>query len=83
MNKKYTFIQFVAANESDDFDSIDETWIPWAKEFVSHLNSDVVNIHHGDCTNQPVSCYLCTIENLLKNYKEYYFNEEEWRQKNL
>jgi membrane-bound metal-dependent hydrolase YbcI (DUF457 family) len=36
---KYTFIQFVAALESDDFDKIDETWLPWAKEFVSYLNT--------------------------------------------
>jgi hypothetical protein len=80
---KYTFIQFVAALESDDFDKIDETWLPWAKEFVSYLNSDNVNIHDGDCTKKPFSCYLCVVENLLSDYREYYFNEEEWRKNNL
>jgi hypothetical protein len=83
ITKKYTFIQFVAALESDNFDEIDETWIPWATEFVSHLNSTARNVHHGDCTKQPVSCYLCVIEGLLKDYREYYFDEEKWRKENL
>jgi len=83
MNKKYTFIEFIAACESDNFDNIDESWIHWAKQFVSHLNSDTANIHLGDCTKMPISCYLCNIENLLKNYREYYFNEIEWRKNQL
>jgi hypothetical protein len=83
MNKKYTFIEFIAACESDDFENINNRWVDWAKEFTSHLNSDINNIHYGECTNHTVSCYLCTIETLLKDYKEYYFNEDEWRTKNL
>ena len=83
MKKKYTFIEFIAACESDDFDNIDVTWIPWANQFVSHLNSEYGCIHYGDCTKHAISCYLCNIESLLKNYKEYYFNEVEWRTENL
>jgi hypothetical protein len=83
MNKKYTFIEFIAACESGNFDNIDDSCMSWANEFVSHLNSDINNIHLGDCTKQPVSCYLCTIETLLKDYREYYFNENKWRIENL
>ncbi len=81
MEKKYTFIQFIVALESDNFDNIDKTWIPWATEFISHLKSES-DQHVGDCTNTPISCYLCTIEYLLRNYREYYFNEELWRTEN-
>ena len=83
MNRKYTFVEFVAALECDDFDVLEESWLKWAKEFVSHLNTDEVGVHYGDCTNQPISCYLCVIETLLKDYREYYFNEERWRKENL
>jgi hypothetical protein len=80
---KYTLVEFIAALESEDFDDIDETWIGWGKEFLSHLTSDNLGEHHGDCTNDPAPCYLCVVENMLKNYREYYINEELWRKNNL
>lgn len=83
MNRKYTFVEFIAALDCDDFDVLEDSWVKWAEQFVTHLNSPDSNYHHGDCTKQPVSCYLCVMETLLKDYREYYFNEEEWRKENL
>jgi hypothetical protein len=80
---KYTLVEFIAALESDDFDQLDETWVGWAKDFLSHLNSNLVSGHNGDCTNQPSPCYLCVVENMLKNYREYCLSEEQWRKNNL
>lgn len=82
MSRKYTFVEFIAALDSDDFDNIDDSWLEWAKGFVGHFNSPNSSVHYGDCTRAPISCYLCTMEALLRDYREYYFNEEEWRLKN-
>lgn len=46
----------------------------YAELFVKQCFSDTA-IHLGDCTNHPVACDLCTMEELLKRYKDYYFKE--------
>jgi hypothetical protein len=82
-SSKYTLVEFLTALESEDFDEIDENWIGWSKDFLSKLNSNLSDSHNEDCDKTKSSCYLCTIENLLKNYREYYHNEEQWRKNNL
>jgi hypothetical protein len=82
-SKKYTFVEFVAAWESDDFDDIEPSWLRWAEHLIENYGK-LLNAHHlGDCTKTPISCNLCVLESLLTDYREYYFNEEEWRKNNL
>lgn len=33
-NKKYTFVQFLCALESEDFDNPDYSWLDWANRYV-------------------------------------------------
>lgn len=81
---KYTFVEFVAALESKDFDKIDEAWLVWANKFMNDQKEVFKKcIHAGDCTKQSHTCGLCLIETLLADYKRYYFQEEQWRKDNL
>lgn len=77
--KKYTFIEFVGATEADDFDNITNEDIQWGKDLISSLLN--AKYHEGDCTKQPFTCSLCLLEGLLNEYREYYFNEEKYREK--
>lgn len=70
---KYSFIEYVAATESEDFNEIDDGMIEWAKNF---LKLDYDQKHEGDCTKQCHTCILCLMEGLLSDYREYYFNNE-------
>jgi len=80
---KYSFTQFLAATESDDFDNIDVTWEVWACHYVMRsMNSVAFEFHEGDCTKQAHTCPLCNFQYMLEDYKEYYFNEEKWRKDN-
>jgi hypothetical protein len=79
-NDKYTFVQFLAAIESDDFDNIDKVWLDWANKFVEHFPEIMKTEQHGgDCTKMPGSCPVCSYESLLAEYRIYYFDEERWR----
>lgn len=78
--KKYTFIEFIAACESDNFDKIEESAMAWAKNFLENQDWNVV--HEGDCTQQAYSCVLCVLQQLLEDYKEYTFDEAKWRKSN-
>lgn len=82
-NKKYTFIEFIAALDSDDFDNIDPNWLKWAEGLIDKYPKMLNAGHAGDCTKMPISCNLCVLESLLSDYREYFFNEEEWRNNNL
>lgn len=84
---KYTFIQFLAARESEfykdqfphfNFDNPDPSWI-------DHFNKEesLNLVHLGDCTKFPSACFLCGLEDDLRDYRHYYFNEEQWRKDNL
>lgn len=73
--KKYSLIEFVAANESEDFNNIEKSWLNWSKEFVPELLKQ--EGHQGDCTKHSHPCNLCVLENILEKYKKYYFNEKE------
>jgi len=83
-NKKYTFVEFMAACEGDDFDSPSQDNIDWAEQFVDAFPKIMkTEVHFGDCTNHAVSCNICIFETLLRDYRKYYFNEEEWRKENI
>lgn len=73
---KYTFVEFIAAQEGDDFNVIEQDNLDWAKGFVESMGRSGKWIHEGDCTKQNVSCPLCVYELYLKEYREYYFSEE-------
>ena len=74
--KKYTFIEYLAACESEDFDKLDESWIPWATDFVDDIPRTLKEEkHEGDCTKQSHTCSLCLIETVLNDYYRYYFDK--------
>jgi hypothetical protein len=73
---KYTFEQFIAAQEGDDFNNIELSNLEWAIGFVESMGKSGKWIHEGDCTKQNVSCPLCVYELYLKEYREYYFSTE-------
>ncbi len=73
---KYTFVEFIAAQEGDDFNVIEPSNLTWAENFVKYMG-DVGNLFHiGDCTKQNHTCTLCVYELYLKEYREYYFQLE-------
>ena len=74
---KYTFVEFIAAQEGDDFNVIEQDNLDWAKGFVESMGRSGKWIHEGDCTKQNVSCPLCVYELYLKEYREYYFSTED------
>ncbi len=74
---KYTFVEFIAAQEGDDFNVIEPENLTWATGFVESMGQSTNWIHEGDCTKQNHSCPLCVYELYLKEYREYYFREEE------
>ena len=73
---KYTFEQFIAAQEGDDFNNIELSNLEWAIGFVESMGRSGKWIHEGDCTKQNISCPLCLYELYLKEYREYYFSTE-------
>jgi hypothetical protein len=74
---KYTFIEFIAAQEGDNFNVIEGDNLAWARSFVKGMG-DLPNWEHeGDCTKENYTCTLCVYEQYLKEYREYYFKEEE------
>jgi hypothetical protein len=83
-NKKYTFVEFLCATESEDFDNPDYTWMDWANQLVdSFPNIMKTQYHAGDCTNIPCSCIFCNYESMLEEYRIYYFEEERYRKEYL
>jgi hypothetical protein len=83
-NKKYTFVQFLCALESEDFDNPDYTWMDWANNYVDSFGEIMKNqFHGGDCTKVPISCMHCQYEQMLSEYRIYYFEEEKFRKEYL
>jgi hypothetical protein len=73
---KYTFIEFIAAQEGDNFNVIEGDNLAWARSFVKGMG-DLPNWEHeGDCTKENYTCTLCVYELYLKEYREYYFYPE-------
>lgn len=79
---KYTFVEFLAAYESDNFDKVDESTLSWAKNFLKSYENVWGEIHEGDCTNQTHTCSLCLLQTCLEDYKQYTFDEVNWRDEN-
>ena len=73
---KYTFVEFIAAQEGDDFNVIERENLEWAISFVISMGESSNLIHEGDCTKQNHTCTLCLYELYLKEYREYYFQPE-------
>jgi len=73
---KYTFVEFIAAQEGDDFNVIEGDNLEWAISFVISMGESSNLIHEGDCTKQNHTCTLCLYELYLKEYREYFFKED-------
>ena len=69
---KYTFVEWLAASEVMDGESIEDC-MPWAKKYAE-LVPEALNGHHeGDCTNLACTCVLCNLEHELGRYYKYRF----------
>jgi hypothetical protein len=74
---KYTFIEFIAAQEGDDFNVIEGDNLAWARSWIKGMG-DLPNWRHeGDCTKENYTCTLCVYELYLKEYREYYFKQQD------
>lgn len=75
--KKYTFIEYLAACEGDDFNNLESSWIQWATDLVDDIPKILKEEKHdGDCTKQSHTCNFCLIETLLNEYYRYYFDKK-------
>ena len=71
----YTFTEYLAACEGEDFNIIEPDWLKWAENFVAHITEMLQEgIHQGDCTKHCHTCNLCCIERMLEEYRNYRFN---------
>lgn len=70
---KYTLLEFIAANESKNFNMIDEGMLDFAKQMIEGFHKHAIDpgIHGGDCTKMPAPCLLCSYERILSDYREY------------
>jgi hypothetical protein len=82
MSKKYTFKQFIAALGSRDFNDIDPNAIETTKSYFQKLN-DLDFTHIEDDGRISLVCDLCILENYLKEYRMYQFDEEYYRKEYL
>lgn len=70
MKKKLTFKKYLMKKDGV------------SKEFINKLLSYIatdgkeVQEHNGDCTGCPWTCYLCMFEQLLIDYRKYYFGNK-------
>lgn len=76
-DRKMTLIEFAAWMDSDDYE-ISDSWLAHWKSIIPNLLSEEnTKEHFGDCTKHSMSCILCSIEQLLSEYKDYYLNKKE------
>ena len=80
----YTFVEWLAACDSKDFNNIDPEELQWAEQYIKEVFQSILDngIHYGDCTNQSCPCELCHLESELTDYREYTFNTEKWLEQN-
>ena len=82
--RKYTFVEFQAAMEGEDFDVLEESWVDHYRNYNNnHTPNSLNDVHSGDCTKSCHTCDLCLLEYNLKEYREYFFDEAAWRKKYL
>lgn len=79
---KYSFVQFVAALDSKDFDMMEALRVVLTLNFFEKSNY-LDSTHDEDCVGSYKDCNLCRIEYLLTQYKEYCLDENTWRKNNL
>lgn len=73
----YNFIEYIAAFESKDFNSVEEDKIEWARNFIHSITNNIENeVHLGDCTNEIHPCNLCVLESMLSEYRKYIFENK-------
>ena len=82
MSKKYTFKQFIAALNSNDFNELDHNSIESTKSYFQKLN-DLDFTHIEDKGQISLVCDLCILENYLKEYRIYQFDEAYYRKEYL
>jgi len=67
-----TFPEFLSLYDTDEPGVVSESWKShWEKELPNFLGNPENYTHHGDCTNQPIRCVLCCLEDFLREYREY------------
>jgi len=72
---KMSFYDYLSTWDSED-GSVDDKWKQhWIKSVPSLLSDKNTQVHVGDCTNQCCSCCLCTVETMLREYREYFFEK--------
>lgn len=80
--KKYTFKEFIAALDSQNFDELDPNAIEITKSYFQKLND--LDFTHIEKDGQiSLVCDLCVLENYLKEYRIYQFDEEYYRKEYL
>ena len=72
---QYSFKTFIAATHSRDFDKPELDWILWAEKFIRTLPTALFEEH----CHTPEPCFLCLLESMLKDYKQYSFDEIQFR----
>jgi hypothetical protein len=80
--KKYTFKQFIAALDSQNFDELDPNAVASTKSYFQKLN-DLDFTHIEDAGQISLVCDLCILENYLKEYRIYQFDEAYYRKEYL
>ena len=78
-----TFREFIARTESKDFDLIDERGNRFADLALNELWKDIGNAEHdGDCVKRSSPCMLCTLSELIVQFKEFTVNPEKYMEEN-
>lgn len=76
-DKKLTFFEWWSKLEYPEDEKPDTSFIEgFAKDGAWKSYNTGEAIHCGDCTTYPVTCSLCALEDLLKEYREYFFDKE-------
>lgn len=84
MPKKYTFLEFLAATNGNDFDNLLESQIEPSLRFLEDIFLELKknSKHSKNCINTK-GCNLCKLERLLKEYFLYTFDESLYREMNF
>lgn len=79
-NNKLTFFEWCAeqeALEGEDLNGWTEHYKDFATKHAWHSYQSDKAVHDGDCTKCPYTCQLCVLEDLLADYRQYYFSNDE------
>ena len=82
MSNKYSFSEFLAAQEGRDFDVVEESWLNWSDKFVNSI-PDILFSDRPYPQGTPGNCPTNVIAQELQSYLDYYYDEEKWRKENL